>query len=45
MSTALSQTATARNAAPIPPYQYKDVLDSFYVNQWYSESQIDALFE
>ncbi len=25
--------------------QYKDVLDSFYVNQWYSEAQIDAMFQ
>ena len=25
--------------------KYKDTLDSFYVNQWYSEAQIDALFQ
>jgi ribose transport system substrate-binding protein len=25
--------------------KYKDVADSFYVNQWYSEAQIDALFQ
>ncbi len=25
--------------------KYKDVLDSFYVNTWYSEEQIDALFQ
>jgi len=25
--------------------QYKDTLDSFYVNTWYSEAQIDALFQ
>jgi len=25
--------------------KYKDVADSFYVNQWYSEAQIDALFK
>ena len=25
--------------------KYKDVADSFYVNQWYSEEQIDALFQ
>ncbi len=25
--------------------QYKDTLDSFYVNTWYSEDQIDALFQ
>ena len=25
--------------------KYKDTLDSFYVNTWYSEDQIDALFQ
>ncbi|HJX40069.1 MAG TPA: substrate-binding domain-containing protein, partial [Anaerolineales bacterium] len=25
--------------------KYKDMADSFYVNQWYSEEQIDALFK
>ncbi len=25
--------------------KYKDTLDSFYVNTWYSEDAIDALFE
>jgi ribose transport system substrate-binding protein len=25
--------------------KYKDVLDSFYVNQWYTEDQINALFQ
>ena len=25
--------------------KYKDVADSYYVNTWYSEDQIDALFQ
>jgi ribose transport system substrate-binding protein len=25
--------------------QYKDTLDSFYANSWYSEAQLDALFQ
>jgi ribose transport system substrate-binding protein len=25
--------------------QYKDTLDSFYVNTWYSEAQLDAMFQ
>ena len=25
--------------------KYKDTLDSFYVNTWYSEDAIDALFQ